>query len=144
MRVFFDASVIIASLLSSDGGSSKLLRYVKDKKFVGIISQTVIDEVLEKSKKIGESKKEIEEFVAKSGLLVRENITIEEIAPYKGLIDVEDAHLIAGAVLTKCTHLVSLDKKHILKEDIKKRFLPLRIVSPKELIEEIKGEGKLL
>ena len=53
------------------------------------------------------------------------------------MIDDEDAHLIAGANLTRCSYLVSLDKKHVLKLDIKKNFLPLRIVSPKELLEEI-------
>ncbi len=137
MRVFFDASVIIASILSSTGGSSKLLRYVKNNKIAGITSQTAIDEVLEKTEKIKKSTKEIGEFVVTSQLMVRKNITTKEISPYKDLIDVEDAHLIAGAVLTKCTHLVSLDKKHVLEKDIKKRFLPLRIVSPKELLEEI-------
>ena len=137
MRVFFDASVIIASLLSSAGGSSKLFTYVKAGKFIGITSQTAIDEVLDKTEKIKKSKKEIEGFIAKSWLLVRKSITLKETAPYKGLVDGEDAHLVAGAVLTKCSHLVSLDKKHILRSDIRKRFLPLKIVSPKELIEEI-------
>lgn len=138
MRVFFDASVIIASLLSSTGGSSKLFQYVKANQLVGVTSQTAIDEVLEKTEKIKKSKEEIEEFIAKSGLMVRKSITVKEIAPYENLIDVEDAHLVAGAMLTKSTHLVSLDKKHILRENIKSKFLPLRIVSPKELLEEIK------
>lgn len=34
-------------------------------------------------------------------------------------------------------YLVTLDKKHLLRPEIKARFLPLRIVSPKELLEEI-------
>lgn len=137
MRFFFDASVIIASILSSAGGSSKLFQYIKKGRIVGITSKTALDEVLDKTEKIKRSSQEIENFIAKSGLLVRKNITLDEIAPYKGLVDVKDAHLIAGATLTKCSHLVSLDKKHVLREDIKKKFLPLRIVSPKELLEEI-------
>ena len=138
MRVFFDASVIIASILSETGGSSKLLRYIRAGKFVGITSQTAVDEVLEKTQKIKKSKNEIESFIAESKLLVRKKITLEEIQPYSGLVDIEDAHLIAGAKLTGCTHLVSLDKKHILREDIQKKFLPLLIVSPKMLLEEIR------
>lgn len=137
MRVFFDASVIIASLLSETGGSSKLFKYIKTGKFVGITSQTAIDEVLDKAEKIKKSTKEIENFIAKSRLLVRKSITLKEVEPYKNLIDIEDAHLIAGAVLSRCTYLVSLDKRHVVREDIQKRFLPLRIVSPKKLIEEI-------
>lgn len=138
-RVFFDASIIISALLSPTGGSSLLFQYIKKELIIGITSQTAIEETLEedKPKKIKKSKKEIEQFIAQSGLIVCESITIQEIAPYKDLIYVEDAHLIAGANLTKCSHLVTLDKKHLLKKDIQQRFLPLKIVSPKELLEEI-------
>ena len=138
-RVYFDASIIIAALLSPTGGSSLLFQYIQLGKIIGVTSQTAIDEVLaeDKPKKIKKSKEEIEQFIAQSGLVVRENITIQEIAPYKDFVDVDDAHLIAGAKLTKCSHLVTLDKKHLLRSDIQQRFLPLKIVSPKELLEEI-------
>lgn len=141
MRVFFDASVIIAAFLSPTGGSSLLLQYIKREIITGITSQTVLEEVLEedKPKKLKRSFEEIGEFIRQSGLIVRENITTEEIASYKGDVDEEDAHLFAGALLTKCSHLVSLDKKHVVRPDIKKKFLPLRIVTPKELLEEISG-----
>lgn len=139
MRVFFDASVIIAALLSPTGGSALLLKYIKAGKIVGITSQTVINEILEedKTERIKKSKAEIEDFIAKSGLVVTEEVTLEEIAQYQNRVDVEDAHLIAGANLTKCVYLVSLDKKHLIRDDVKKEFLPLKIVSPKELIEII-------
>jgi putative PIN family toxin of toxin-antitoxin system len=136
MRVYFDASVIIASILFSKGGSSKLFQYIKSRRIIGITSQTALEEVLNKTNKIKKSRGEIEKFIVQSGLMVRKSITLHEIAPYKGLIDDKDAHIIAGAILTKCSHLVSLDKKHILREDIRKRFLPLILVSPKELLEE--------
>ena len=68
---------------------------------------------------------------------MREAITAKDIEPYHELIDAKDAHLIAGANLTKCIYLVSLDKKHVLKDAIRRQFLPLKIVSPKELIEEL-------
>ena len=141
MRVFFDASVIIAALLSPTGGSSLLLQYIKTGIIVGITSQTVLEEVLEedKPKRLKRSYEEIGKFIAQSGLLVRESITIKEIAPYKDDIDEEDAHLFAGALLTKCSYLVSLDKKHVVRTDIRKKFLPLRIVTPKGLLEEISG-----
>lgn len=137
MRTYFDASVIIAALLSKTGGSSLLFQYIKIGKIKGITSQTVIEELSDKTEKLKKSKEELEQFIAKSGLVVRRNITIEEILPYQNLVDVEDAHLIAGAKLTKCAYLVSLDKRHLLRSDIKKRFLPLQILSPKELLEKI-------
>lgn len=138
MKVFFDASVIIAAMLSSTGGSSLLLTYVRAGKIKGITSQTVIDEVLEndKSKKLKRTIKETEQFIASSGLLVRKRIDFADIAPFKDKVDVEDAHLIAGANLTKCEYLVTLDKKHLLGREIRRRFLPLKVVSPKELLED--------
>ena|SRR3990167_4200460 len=136
MRVFFDASVIIAALLSPSGGSSQLFKYIKLKKIAGVTSQTVIEEILEedKSQKIKKSNREIEQFIVDSGLVVRKQISADEIQPYRGLVDIEDTHLIAGAKLTRCQYLVTLDKKHLLRPDIQKRFLPLIIIPPKELL----------
>jgi predicted nucleic acid-binding protein len=139
MRVFFNASVVIAALLSPTGGSALLFQFIKTGLLVGLTSQTVIAEVFgeDKPEKIDKQREDIEQFVAESGLLVREAITEKDIEPYDELIDVKDAHLIAGAYLTKCIYLVSLDKKHVLKDEIRKQFLPLKIVNPKELIEEL-------
>ena len=139
MRVFFDASVIIAALLSPTGGSALILKFIKIGFIIGITSQTVIEEVLEEKHflKIKRSKGEIENFITQSRLIIRKTIAVDEITPYQNLIDPEDAHLIAGANLTKCEYLVTLDKKHLLRSDIQENFLPLRIVSPKELLEEI-------
>lgn len=136
MKVFFNASVIIAAMLSSTGGSSLLFEYIKISKIMGVTSQIVIDEILgeDKFKKLKRSRNTIEQFIAGSGLLVRERITNFDIVPYQEMVDIEDAHLIAGANLTKCEYLVTLDKKHLLNEGIREQFLPLKIVSPKELI----------
>src|SRR4051794_27332105 len=118
MRVFFDASIIIAALLSPTGGSALLFQFIKAGVIVGLTSQTVIAEVFgeDKPEKIDKHKVDIEKFISESGLLVREAITTKDIEPYDELIDTKDAHLIAGANLTKCIYLVSLDKKHVLKD----------------------------
>ena len=139
MRVFFDASVIIAALLSLSGGSSLLLRYIKKGVIIGITSQTALDEILEEDKgeKLKKSKVQREQFIAESGLMVRERISREEIRPYESIVEIEDAHVIAGAYFSKCTHLVTLDKKHLLQPAVQKAVSPLKIVSPKELLEEL-------
>jgi putative PIN family toxin of toxin-antitoxin system len=145
MRVFFDASIIIAALLSPTGGSALLFQFIKTGRITGVTSQTVIDEVLEEDKprKINKTKQQIAQFVANSGLLVRDAISLNEIEPYQQLIDREDAHLIAGAILTTCSHLVSLDKKHVLTNDVRERFLPLVILGPKELLEKLDTPHRL-
>lgn len=137
MRVFFDASVIIAAILSRKGGSALLFEYIKKGRIIGISSQTAIGEILDKEEKLKRTRKELEDFISTSGLVIREIITTEEIEPYKDLVDIDDAHLIAGAILTKCSYLVTLDKKYLLRRGVKERFLPLQIVVPKELLIEI-------
>ena len=134
-QVYFDASVIVSALISSSGGSAKLLTMVKEKTITGITSQTVIDEVLEHTKKIKLTSRAIQAYIANSGILVRKKITQDDIVPYKNLVDAEDAHVLAGARMTNCQYLVTLDKKHllILQEKIKR----IIIVNPKELLAEL-------
>ena len=47
MKVYFDASVIVASLLSASGGSSLLFKFIKKGMISGFTSQTVLQEILE-------------------------------------------------------------------------------------------------
>jgi len=138
MNVFFDDSIIIASLLSPTGGSSKLISYVHAGKIRGITSQTVIDEVLSHSLKIGLSEQKILTFIVESKLLVRKRIIGKEIESIsKHMIDPDDAHVFAGAILTSSDILISLDKKHILHPDIQIQFSTLDICSPKELLSQL-------
>lgn len=134
IRVYLDASVIIAALLSPTGGSAKLLEFVKLGAVAGVVSQTVIDEVEEHSFKIRKSHKEIRKFIQENSIIVRERIDEFESAPFKDLIEEEDIHVVAGARLTKCDYLVTLDKKHLLKEEVKKILKPLKVVAPKEIL----------
>ncbi len=137
MRVFFDSSVIISAIISATGGSRKLIELTKEGKLTGIISQGILEEVLSKKNKINSTEKEIINFVKNNDLLVREKITESEAIKYEDfLTDPKDTHVIAGAKLTKCKYLVTLDKKHLLQPNVRKKFKPLQIVSPKEFLEK--------
>src|SRR3989339_1004771 len=128
LKIFFDASVIIAALLSPSGGSAKLLQLAKKKALAAITSQTVIDEVLKHQQKIQKTKKEIEEFLIQNPFLIRQKIKANEAKKYQRLIDADDCHLIAGANLTKCQYLVTLDKKHLLTKTAQNSVKPLKMV----------------
>jgi len=134
IKVYLDASVIIAALLSPAGGSAKLLEFVKLGIVVGVSSQTVIDEVEAHSLKIRQRPKEIRKFIQENSIIVRERIDELELELFKGLIEEEDIHVAAGARLTKCDYLVTLDKKHLLKEEVKKILKPIKVVAPKEIL----------
>ncbi len=135
-KIFLDASVIIAAMLSPAGGSAKVIRLGQLGDWAQITSQTVIDEVKDHTGKIGKSTNEINQFIKEHSVIVRQRMTKLEIKPFIGLVDESDAHLIAGSKLTGADFLVTLDKKHLLKMDIKNRFKPLNIVNPEELLRQ--------
>lgn len=141
-KVFFDASVIIAAILSPTGGSSKLFKLAKNKILVAITSQTVIDEVIDHTEKIHKTSEEILWYIKESGLLVRERVTQAEIKKISGIVDPDDAHLVVGARGAACHYLVTLDKKHLLRSDIQKYVAPQRIVNPKGLLEKLVGRKR--
>lgn len=135
VKVYFDASVIVSALISSTGGSAKLLGMVKERIITGITSQTVIDEVLEHTEKIKLSPRTIQTYITNSAILVRKKITQKDIDPYKNIVDAEDAHVLAGAHMTNCKYLVTLDKKHLLI--LQGKIKRIKIVNPKKLLAEV-------
>ena len=129
-KLYLDASVLIAAILSPEGGSAKLIQFIKLGIISGISSQTVVEEVEKHSAKIGKKVSEIRLFIKDNGILVREKTTGDEAKPYREMVVEDDLHVIAGAKLTKSDYLVTLDKKHLLKEEVKRLVKPLKIVNP--------------
>lgn len=134
IRIYLDASVIIAAMLSPTGGSAKLIQFVRLGAVAGITSQTAIAEIEEHALKIDKTLTEIRQFIQDNKVVVREKISKAEEEPYQGLVDKEDIHIVAGAKLTKCDYLVTLDKKHLLKDEVRKLVKPMKIVNTKEIL----------
>jgi len=133
-RVFFNASVIIAGLISPTGGSAKLLKWAKSHKVRGLISEIILQEVKKHKNKIGQDEKEIEKRIDSIFFPIvsrPENTQVEE---YRHITtDYGDAHVLASSIATKSKFLVTLDQKHLLI--LQKKFKKVKIVSPKQLIE---------
>lgn len=71
-KVFFDASVIIAAIISPKGASFELLKYASKKKIIAITSKTVINEVLANLDKIEHfSEEELDTFIINNKIVVR-------------------------------------------------------------------------
>lgn len=132
IRVFFNASVILAGFRSPYGGSGKLLQLTREKKIVGLISEIVFDEVLRNIEKIKMKREQIDLVLEKSFIIVA-SPSEKLFTRYEStMVDKGDIHLLASAKETKSDFLVNLDKKHILS--LKKKIKDFKIVSPKELI----------
>lgn len=136
-KIFFDASVIIAAILSPTGGSAKLLQFSKNRTIIAITSQTVIDEVVDHSEKIHKTPDEIASYIQASCMLVRERVTQAEIKKVSEIVDTADRHLIVGARGAACHYLITLDKKHLLRSDVRKSMAPLHIINPKGLLKKL-------
>lgn len=135
IRVFFNASVILAGLYSLNGASGELLSLVKQKKIIGIISEIVWNEVLRNTHKVGISQKNTKQWIHQYFLIISAPDQLQFSQYKKTVINEGDIHLFISAEESKSDYLVSLDKKHVLI--LQKRITLFRIVSPKELIENL-------
>lgn len=134
IKVFFDASVIFSAIYSSKGGSRKLADLVRLNDITGITTQTVIEELENNISKFKEAEIKPNQFIKDNNFIVREKIKESEAKPFLEIVDVKDAHILAGAILTGCDYLVTLDKKHLNYPSVKAKISKIKIVSPKELL----------
>lgn len=135
-KVFFDASIIVAALISEKGGSHKLLRYAGERKIFAVTSQTVINEVKANLHKFkGVSENNLSNLIKSSKIIIRKRVTKNEISSFIGVVDEKDAHVLAGGVLTGCEYLVTLDKKHFLNKKVVEKVKNIKILSPKTLLQ---------
>ncbi len=137
-KVFFDASVIFSGLYSETGGSYRLVSLAKEKKLIAITSQTVIEELKDNLNKLKMAADRVDDFIVENNFFVREEITEKEIKPLTGLVNIKDAHVVAGALSTNCSYLVTLDKKHLDNPTVAKKIKNLKILSPKKLLKILK------
>lgn len=134
--VFFNASVILAGSASPSGGSAKLLKWSRQRKIKGVISEIVLDEAIRHAAKIKLTKSEVRRRILATFAFISpapKQATVERCQSL--VIDAGDAHILASCRELKADFLVTLDKKHllILQPEIK----TFRIVSPKQLIQTI-------
>jgi len=134
IKVFFDSSVIFSGIYSQTGASAKLVFLVKKDKIKGITSQTVIKELKQNLRKLESlDEKKLDLFILKNNFLVLDKISKREIKKYN-FVEPKDAHVVAGALLTKCNFLVTLHKKHLNNSQIKAKINEIKMVSPKEML----------
>lgn len=138
-RVFFDASVIFSAIYSSIGASSKLTAWSVRGKVIGLTSQTVIEEVIANADKFKSKIQptDINQFILKHNFIVRNAITLNETKSYTAIVHPKDAHVLAGANLTGCRYLVTLDKKHLDQTSVKSKVAKtyqIKILSPRQLL----------
>ena len=134
--VFFNASVIIAGTLSPNGGSAKLLSWVKRGKIHGIISEVILNEVLKHSDKIKKDEEILTNEIFKVNFKIIKPPNNLNLKFEKMVVDPGDVHVLTSALESKVKYLATLDAKHILS--LSDKIKDFEIVTPGQLIKKFR------
>ena len=129
MKIFIDASVILAALGSKSGGSSLVLQLKVTKK---VVSQSILEEVFRNTFKVGYTREEVNKLLVMNDIDVFPAPSSEEARRFFRIVGEKDAHVIASTLSAKAEIIVTLDKKHLLSKKIK----GLEIITPGELLQK--------
>ncbi|PIR43805.1 putative toxin-antitoxin system toxin component, PIN family [candidate division WWE3 bacterium CG10_big_fil_rev_8_21_14_0_10_32_10] len=133
-RIFLDTSVIIAAYGSKKGASGTIIKN-SGNKYICIISEDILYEFFSKAKKLSTSILNIENWVKEKNIYVVKSPKEKYKESYKFVVgDAKDKHVLASAHNIRAHILLSLDKKHILTEQVKKALYPTLVLTPKEFL----------
>lgn len=133
IRVFFNASVILAGFKSPSGGSGKILQWGKTRKIKALISEMILDEVLRNVARIDLPRDQVLRSIKENFLVAPVPSAVLVKSFYKVSVDVGDSHVLASSQENKADFLVTLDQKHLLI--LRDKIKAFKIVSPGQLIE---------
>ena len=136
VKVFLDASVIIAGVNSTTGASNFILKLSKDRKIRSFVSEMVLAEVVRNLKKKMPESILIEffKYLSESNFNKIEFEEESEVLKYQDATDDKDVHIIAAAFKARVDYLITLDKKHLLNL---KQKLPFKIVTPGQFLKQV-------
>lgn len=121
LKFFADSDVVISSLISSQGAAYQL--------FVQKSLQPVISNLSQKELMIVISRLNLDQ--SKFGKLLESGLTTVDLGISNAQIkkkyrfyvaDINDAHILAGAIVAKTRYLISYNLKHFKSEKIKEDF----------------------
>lgn len=137
MKVFVDASVILAALGSKTGGSLQVLHLGAKGKLDLTTSQAVIEEIRRNTHKISVPWTNMERLIIKSRISVVPAPGQAQVGKYERIVGEKDAHVLASAITSKAQILITLDKKHILQAEVKQKVKNVELLAPGELLQRL-------
>jgi predicted nucleic acid-binding protein len=136
IKLFFDASVLIAGAHSPTGGSGYLLEACRRGRFKPVVTRLVLIEAERNIKaKLGEEDLlRFYQLLGSVDFAIEPPVSAREVADYIHLIEEKDAHVLAAAVRSGAQFLLTLDTRHFMTERLSKADLGLIIVTPGDFI----------
>lgn len=135
-RLFFDASVLVASAGSTSGASSLTLDVCRHGAAKAVSSRLVLLEAERniRAKLDAEALLRFYRTVAEIDFRVVPESTPDEIAVSARIIAAKDAHVLAAAVKAGVGFLLTLDRRHFLARAVLEAGLPFRIITPGDFL----------
>ena len=134
IKVFLDTSVLIAGVASLTGASAAVLDLCEAESLQMVISRQVLVEADRNfSAKLPGLVNEFRQFIRNLVPLMVEDPPAAAVERAAGLIDRKDAAILAAAIESKVEFLITLDKKHFLKQKVQ-RNIPIEICTPSDFL----------
>lgn len=136
-RIFIDACVLVAAANSPTGGSSRILQVASEGKVRLVATRLVMFE----------AKNNIIELLGRPlwpwfarilgplHISLADPPTTKEKSDWLQITSPKDVPILAGAIKGKADILITLDRKHILKQSVQEAF-PIPIMSPGEFLQK--------
>ncbi len=140
IRVFLDANILFCAVASPTGGSALVMKLAKARKIEAITSRLVLIEA-ERNISLKLKKAHLEKFkklMTELPLVVIPEPSSEEVSSVGKWVHWKDAPILAAALKSKAGFFLTLNRKHILKQEVQEIFQQFIILSPKELFEKIR------
>jgi len=144
-RVFLDANVYFAGVVSEDGASAFILHLAKRKKIVIFASKLVLREADRNLRKKTSSPiaKSFRRFLRDTKIKVAPAPGEETLQEYESFIHPKDVPVLAFAIESKVDFFITLDKKHFFVPAIISKVKKIRIITPGDFIRDFYLKGKV-
>lgn len=134
IKVFIDTSVLIAGVASLTGASAAVLDLCEAESIQMVISRQVLVEADRNfSAKLPGLVNQFRQFIRNLAPLMVEDPPAAAVERSASLIDRKDAAILAAAIESKVEFLITLDKKHFLKQKVQ-RNIPIEICTPSDFL----------
>ena len=134
IRVFIDTNVLIAGVASVTGASATVPDLCESESIQMVISRQVLVEADRNfSAKLPNLVTQFRQFIQDLAPLMMDDPPPTAVQKAANLVARKDAAILAAAVEAKVDYLITLDKKHFLKEKIRQN-IPLEICTPADFL----------
>jgi len=138
MDVYVDSDVVISSLLSRTGAAYHLLNYSTITLIISSISLTEIKKVISRR---GMEQKQFEQLIQKRLKIVtiKQGVSTLKVKYLSYVLDINDAHIVAGAKAAKVDFLLTYNLKHYKTTKLKDDF-NIQVLTPALFLQYLRSK----